>query len=315
MPRFIRLPRRLNSAARRNVSAGLVFGGALAAFYLDYEPATSQAPSVSVDLSRFTAAAAVSDGSASGSAASGAESLTGTPALRRSLELLEAGAARLGAVRDYTALLLKQERIGGVLGEQQLMQLKLRHEPFSVYVKSIAGEDLGREVLYVAGENDGEMLVKLGGLQGRLLPAVNVDPAGSLALAQARHPITNVGLLNLTNKVIEHTRHDIETGGAVRCTMIDGRQFGGRDCYCFVREFADPAYYPPYRKSVQYVDKELCVPISIQNYGWPEDGEIPPERLDDATLLEHYAYSEIRFEQRLADRDFDRDNAKYSFRR
>ena len=40
--------------------------------------------------------------------------------------------------------------------------VKVRHEPFSIYLKWLSGE-VGREVLYVDGANDGEMFVRSGG--------------------------------------------------------------------------------------------------------------------------------------------------------
>ena len=48
----------------------------------------------------------------------------------------------------------REERIDGEMKEPQQMELKLRHAPFSVYMKWLNG-DKGRELLYTANENDG----------------------------------------------------------------------------------------------------------------------------------------------------------------
>ena len=37
--------------------------------------------------------------------------------------------------------------------------------------------------------------------------------------------------------------------------------------------------------------------------------------LDEATLIEYYGYSDIKFESRLTDNDFDKGNSDYTFRR
>ena len=37
--------------------------------------------------------------------------------------------------------------------------------------------------------------------------------------------------------------------------------------------------------------------------------------LDEATLIEYYGYSDIKFESRLTDIDFDKGNTDYTFRR
>jgi hypothetical protein len=64
------------------------------------------------------------------------------------------------------------------------------------------------------------------------------------------------------------------------------------------------------------IDKELALPVNVATFGWPEPGEsIPADRLDEATLIEHYRYSQIRVDTQLADGDFDRANREYSFRR
>jgi hypothetical protein len=61
-------------------------------------------------------------------------------------------------IRDYSCTLVKQERIGGELGETQHIYLKVRHEPFSVYMSFLKPHQ-GREVLWVDGQNNGEMVV------------------------------------------------------------------------------------------------------------------------------------------------------------
>ncbi len=38
-------------------------------------------------------------------------------------------------VKDYTCVIVKQERIGGTLNPQEFMAAKIRQQPFSVYVK------------------------------------------------------------------------------------------------------------------------------------------------------------------------------------
>ena len=56
-------------------------------------------------------------------------------------------------VHDYSCTFFKQERIDGELGEQQQILMKVRHEPFSVYM-SFLKPYAGREVLYVDGQNE-----------------------------------------------------------------------------------------------------------------------------------------------------------------
>src|SRR5882724_8434048 len=64
-------------------------------------------------------------------------------ALQLHLTLLELGKHQLESIPDYTATFLKQERVNGEdLQELQTVQLKLRHEPFSVHMEWIEGGDV-----------------------------------------------------------------------------------------------------------------------------------------------------------------------------
>ena len=87
-------------------------------------------------------------------------------------------------------------------------------------------------------------------------------------------------------------------------------------CYCFIIEYDHPELSTGYRKVVAYVDKQLSLPVSVKNYGWPKENAQPasPAELDDQTLLETYSYSGIELNQKLTDADFDRHNKSYKFR-
>ena len=233
-----------------------------------------------------------------------------------SILLLEKGHAHLQACGNYTATVFTRERVRGVLLDPQVMMLKIRHEPLSVYLKWLVG-DKGRELLYVDGQYNGDMLVKVGGIKGKLIPALKLAPTGDLALKEARHPLTEIGQLELARQLIEKRRQDLDSGRGFRCQMLSDREFDGRDCYGFVQSFASADESPEYRKCVLLIDKQQNLPVYLQNFTWPEPEQSAesPEALDQATLVEHYQYSDVQFEQRLADVDFDRKNKAYNFRR
>ena len=67
------------------------------------------------------------------------------PALR----FAKSGLDRIDStIQDYSAILYKQERINGVLGEEEVAFVKVRHQPFSVYMYFLK-PNRGRECLYV----------------------------------------------------------------------------------------------------------------------------------------------------------------------
>jgi hypothetical protein len=234
--------------------------------------------------------------------------------LRKKISFLERGLELLRNTPDYTAQFAKQELVNGELLEEQTMLMKVRHAPFSVYLKWI-DYDTGREVLYVDGLNDGQMLVHAGGWKARL-PAMLVSPNSSLALKETRHPITQAGLLNLAETIVTHHREDLELKNYKSCEQMADQGIGGRDCWCFVVEYRDRATAREYRKSLTLIDKEWSVPLFIKNFGWPDDETAQSdEELDAATLVEQYTYVDVKFRSALTALDFDRVNEDYGFKR
>jgi hypothetical protein len=234
--------------------------------------------------------------------------------LRRKMELIERGRKFLETVPDYTAQFMKQELVDGELTEEQQIEFKCRHQPFSVYLKWQSG-DVGRELLYVDGANDGEMVVHAGGWKARL-PSLSISPTSSLAMGEARYPITNVGLLELAKTMLANHADDLAKSNVQRCEQLKDQEFEGRKCDVFVVEYKDAAGSPTYRKSVVLFDKEWSVPLYTKNFGWPDANTATQTaaELDDATLIEFYTYSDVQLRLQLADADFDRTNEEYRFK-
>jgi hypothetical protein len=227
-------------------------------------------------------------------------------ALQLHLTLLELGKRRLESIPDYTATFLKQERVNGEdLQELQTIRLKLRHEPFSVHMEWMEGGDVGRQVLYVDGQ---DMFVRLGGKKGKLLPIIPLDPTGSRAMAESRHPATEMGLLHLIDVLLKYRKRDFTLKEGVRWQMLPDQKFTDRVCDCWVVEYDRREVEPVYRKSIIYIDRELALPICVRNFGWPgEEVETSDAAaLDEATLIEFYGYTDLKFENRLSDADFEK---------
>ena len=121
--------------------------------------------------------------------------LNNDEAIKFSLLILQDGARFLENVDTYTTVFRKRERINGDLSGMQTIEMKVRHEPsFSIYMKWKNG-DAGRQVLFNEEYEDRKMVVKLGGLRGRLLPAIKLEPNSATAMSESRYPITEAGLL------------------------------------------------------------------------------------------------------------------------
>lgn len=214
------------------------------------------------------------------------------------LNALKDARARLDGIADYEAVLIHQVRKGSDLRDAERIHLKVRHQPFSVYMK---WADNRQEALYVEGQNDGKMIArKTNGL--RLLRGTwRLDPDSTQAMKTTRYPITAIGMKNLVVRIL-----DSAPAGSVPpiCACEDG-SIAGETCRRFEVTFASPADSPDYSRSVVYIGRESSLPLAIVNYGW--EGEQP------GPLLERYIYENVRTNAGLNDRDFDPSNQEYGF--
>ncbi len=230
-------------------------------------------------------------------------------ALELHVAQLEVGKHRIERFPDYSATFLKQERVdGNDVQDLQTIQLKLRHKPFSVHMEWLEGGDVGRRVLFVEGQFDEKMQVRLGGTKGKMLPIMKLEPTGSLAMKESRHPVTEMGLLQLAELIHKYRKRDLDLKRGVQWEMLPNQQFLDHVCDCWVVEYTDKEIEPVYRKSITYIDKELSLPICVKNFGWADEGADTSDQaaLDEATLIEYYGYTEIKFEHRLSDAEFDK---------
>ncbi len=303
---------------KANGLASLIAAGAMGWLAFEFPPKPAGADSVrrpAVKSRAVTVTAAKPAISADANVATAAPVTDASPlaALHQKLARLAAGRQFLEQVPDYTATFCKQELVQGELLEEASIQLKCRHQPFSVYLHWESGDE-GRELLYVEGANDGEMIVHGGGWKARL-PALSIAPDSSLAMKESRYPITKVGLLELIKTMQAVHAEDLAKQNIAKCERLADQEFDGRPCSVFQVEYRDAASSPEYRKSLVMLDNEWNVPLYTRNFGWPDaHQQLTGTELDDATLIEYYTYSDVQFRQQLASNDFDRGNEDYRFK-
>jgi len=222
------------------------------------------------------------------------------------------------AIKDYTATLVKHERVGDELVEPETMFTKIRHEqlqngrvvtPFSVYLRFEGPERIkDREVLYVAGHNDGKLLVRENprSLTGKLMSTTSLNPAGMFAMRGNRYPITEVGIKNLIQRLIDVAEEEMRYDEC-EVTIDPSAQLDGRKCQCIQVIHPVRRSYFRFHLARIYVDDQQNVPISYESYDWPQvEGQQPP-------LIEKYTYHKLQLNVGLTDRDFDPANPEYHF--
>jgi hypothetical protein len=315
-----------NQEQRANGLAGMIAFGALGILYLEAPalPAGSDTVRLTAPKSRalqlqpkaVSPAVAASPETVEAIEISTERALTPRDLAERTLKSkvarLQKGRDFLQKMPDYTAQFTKQELVNDELLEEQTIYLKCRHEPFSVYLRWLTG-DAGREVLYVDGQHDGQMIVHAGGWKARL-PALTISPDSSLAMAESRYPVTKAGLLGIVDQVLAVHADDLKQQSFAKCEQLADQEFDGRMCGTYVVEYKDATASPTYRKSIVLIDNEWHVPLYVRNFGWPIAGQAIDGDLDEATLIEFYTFSEVQFRGQLAAVDFDRTNEEYRFR-
>ena len=214
------------------------------------------------------------------------------------LRLLADANAAFANVTDYTCTLVKKKRINGELTPDHVIDLSVRNEPFSVYMRWLGPRDKnGQEACYVAGRQDGKMRVKSSGLLGAV-GFVSIDPTNR-ALKTSRHAITEAGIGNLLRRF--SGRWEIERKLNVTQVKIGEYDYNKRRC---VRvETIHPTnpdnQFLCYR-TVLYFDKENHLPIRVEAYDWPTaEGDVK------GPLVEVANYTNLRLNVGLGDDTFN----------
>lgn len=223
------------------------------------------------------------------------------PALRWAREGLPA----IEKIQDYTATIIKRERIGSKLGEDQYMAIKVRHKPFSVYAIFLSpAAERGKECLYVEGANNGKMWAHGTGLQLRMFGTVSLDPEGNVAMTNQRYPLTQIGILTLTRRLAEVAAEDVKYGEC-EVKYFKGAKINDRVCTCIQVVHPVPRKNFLFNIARIFVDDGLNVPIRYEAYDWPKAEGSAPE------LIEMYTYLNLKLNVGLTDADFDRFNPAY----
>lgn len=219
---------------------------------------------------------------------------------------------------DYTAMIVKRERVNGKLGVYEFMEAKIRNRkivggklttPLSVYLKFIKPAAMkGREVIWVEGKNNGKMRAHEGGPAGALLPTVWLDPNGIIAMQGQLHPITEIGVENLVFRLIEKGNRD-RKHGECEVEFIPGAKINGR--LCLVVQVKHPISRPHFEFHIAqiFIDDETKLPVRYAAYDWPTD---PADKL--GPVIEEYTYLNVKLNPGLVDADFDPENPNYGFK-
>ncbi len=227
------------------------------------------------------------------------------------LRWAEQGLREMEKIDDYSAIIVKQERINGKLIEPEYMVAKVRHRPFSVYLHFLKPDaKKGQETIYVAGPpgKEGKMWGHAGSGIEKIVGTVEIVPTGPIAMRDNRYPITEIGLLNLVKKLVEVGQQDTKYG---ECEVKFFQDAKINSAPARASKSTHPVQRNNFRFNVAriFVDDELNVPVRYEAYNWPSKADEPPE------LTEEYTYLNVKINNHFTDADFDIRNPEYEFHR
>jgi hypothetical protein len=227
------------------------------------------------------------------------------PAVRWAKTCME----RINKIEDYSATLVKRERIDGELGDYEYLFVKVRHEPFSIYIYFLGPPKVkGQEAIFVAGKNNGKLAAHPNGLRHKIVGTLYLDPTSNLAMSGNRYPITELGLRRLTERLLEVGAHDVKFGEC-EVKVKPGVKVDKRECTLIEVEHPVPREEFLFNRARIYVDSVYDVPVRYEAYEWPSAPGGKP------VLTEEYTYVNLKFNNGFTDKDFDVENPEYGFKK
>ncbi len=274
--------------------------GAMNQFWLDSVPGETVA-GVSTSLAATAATMKNSVSSLPAARTEAASMLTSAETFRKMHADLATAQEKAASLTSYVATLDMQEEVNGRLRPMNRIHVKLRQQPFSVYMR---WTDNDQEVLFVEGRNDDRLLVKPAKGLAALKRLWRIDPDSRMAKQGCRYPVTDTGIQKLIDRVQEFYSAREDWASVADFSIADA-VVADTDVTAYSIRFRDQKASPDYGASQLCFEPTTGLLISVQNFGWSEN--------DDHPLVEHYVYGDIRQDPPLQDTDFDEQNEEYAF--
>lgn len=214
-------------------------------------------------------------------------------------KLVDQAIAVLNRSTGYSCRVSRQERVGNRVLSREVMQMKFRSQPRSVYYKWLDERNTGREVVYVEGQNDGKV-VSRGGTGDFLLAGrtLRVDPDGLLARSKSRYSVHESGMDNMVRR-LETVVRLLERGDSSRGPL----------------EYRGVTHRPEVSQPLHYI--RHTIPLGADPnfpkggvrhwYFNAESGLLALMHAEDpqGEFIEYYLFEEFAPSDSLSDRDFD----------
>ncbi|MFM7150032.1 MAG: DUF1571 domain-containing protein, partial [Gemmataceae bacterium] len=216
-------------------------------------------------------------------------------------QLLEAAKERYKKMDSYIARLIRREMVKGEMNPEEIILLKFRKNPWSVYLKWLGKEGQGREAIFVQGKYENKIHTLLAAGDIPFMPGgkrISLSPDSIMVKSATRHPITEAGigasLEKLEKLIAASERGDYRLGKLISLGPTGRNEF---DQPALALEHnlppgIDPSL-PKGGKRVYFFDPANGLPMLV--IGRDERGQ----------EVEYYRYDRLQPAVRLDDSDFD----------
>lgn len=205
------------------------------------------------------------------------------------IKLLEMCLQNCSGYRDYTCILSKQERLGGKLGKEQVVDVKFLAKPFSVSMLWTKNRPIADRVLYVEGQRNNQMLVRPAGLLSFVGPQLR-KPDDEEAMRNTLRPVSQFGFERNLVSLIE-VYQQAKKNGDLKEEFGKYAKVGDRNTLVLVR-YLPPKHDYPAQKTLVYIDLEYLVPVMVECYDWEQ------------RLSARYVFNNVKFNTGLTNDDF-----------
>jgi hypothetical protein len=183
-------------------------------------------------------------------------------------------------VQDYSATLVKQERINNTLRPVETLDILFTERPFSVLMDWKDNPGKVDKILFVEGRYDNKMVVHPTGLFS-WLKSVRRDPLGKEAQQSSLRTCDQFGFYRSMESLLKIYTLAQEQGD-LRISYVGKTLVDNRPCIAMERILPVKKEYP-YARLVMEFDVEYLVPTAITSYDW------------QGRLVGRYVYKNLRF--------------------
>ncbi|MCI0463655.1 MAG: DUF1571 domain-containing protein [Gemmataceae bacterium] len=209
---------------------------------------------------------------------------------------------RYAGVDGYVARLRRREQVGGQSQPEELILVKFRRQPWSVYLRWIGKEAHNREMVFVPDQHENLVHI-LPAPSDPPMPAMagkrlKMPPDSPLPLARSRYPITETGIGALIDRF----------GGLLAAAE---RGTLGPDALRYLGQVRRPEFDAPAEAVLQLVSPgtEKGLPRGGQRFWYFDPGTRFPALViaqdETGAVVEHYCYDNFLFSPGFRDSDFD----------